>query len=81
MNRRETIVVIVKKIISDQLGIEESHIRENDSIFEDYSIDSLDHAKVFLVLSVEFNIDFKDEFKTIKDIVDYIYAKKNEGTN
>lgn len=69
----------VKKIIGEQLEVDQSVISENSSITGDLGADSL--ALVDLAMSVEdeFDIELSDEalekIKTVGDLVAYIESK------
>ena len=66
----------VKKIICDQLDIEESIITMDSVIIEDLGADSLDVVDIIMSLEEEFDMEIADEqvenMKTIGDIVKYI---------
>ena len=66
----------VKKIICDQLDIEESIITMDSVIIEDLGADSLDVVDIIMSLEEEFDMEIPDEqvenIKTIGDIVKYI---------
>jgi acyl carrier protein len=66
----------VKKIICDQLDIEESIITMESVIIEDLGADSLDVVDIIMSLEEEFDMEIPDEqvenIKTIGDIVKYI---------
>ena len=66
----------VKKIIVDQLDIEEGIITMDSVIIEDLGADSLDVVDIIMSLEEEFDMEIPDEqvenIKTIGDIVKYI---------
>jgi acyl carrier protein len=66
----------VKKIIADQLGVEESEVTEDVSFIEDLGADSLDIVELIMALEEEFGIEIPDEdaekIATVKDAVTYI---------
>lgn len=70
----------VKKIIANQLSIEEEKLNENTNIAEELGADSLDLVEILMSLEDEFGISIPDEaiptIKTIKDIVDFIEKNK-----
>ena len=63
----------VKKIIVDQLGVDESKINENSSFVDDLGADSLDIVELIMAFEEEFDIEIPDEdaekMKTIGDAV------------
>ncbi len=66
----------VKKIIVDQLGIDESKITENSSFIDDLGADSLDIVELIMAFEEEFDIEIPDEdaekMKTVGDAVKYL---------
>ena len=69
----------VKKILVDQLDVEESAITSDSSIIDDLGADSLDIVDMVMSLEEEFDIEIPDEeiesMKTVGDIVKFIEAK------
>lgn len=65
----------VKKIIANQLGIDEAKIKPNTRILEDLQADSLDMIEMITELESEFDISISDDeiatLKTIQDVVDF----------
>jgi acyl carrier protein len=63
----------VKKIIVEQLGVEESEVTLEASITDDLGADSLDQVELVMAFETEFNIDIPDEeaekIKTVGDAV------------
>ena len=63
----------VKKIIVEQLGVEESEVTTEASITEDLGADSLDQVELVMAFETEFGIDIPDEeaekIKTVGDAV------------
>jgi acyl carrier protein len=68
----------VKKIIVEQLGVDESEVTPEASITEDLGADSLDQVELVMAFETEFNIDIPDEeaekIKTVGDAVARIEA-------
>jgi acyl carrier protein len=66
----------IKKIIVDQLGIDESKITENSSFIDDLGADSLDIVELIMAFEEEFDIEIPDEdaekMKTVGDAVKYL---------
>ena len=66
----------VKKIIVDQLGIDESKIKDNSSFVDDLGADSLDIVELIMAFEEEFDIEIPDEdaekIKTVGDTVKYL---------
>jgi acyl carrier protein len=68
----------VKKIIVEQLDVEESEVTLEASITDDLGADSLDQVELVMAFETEFNIDIPDEeaekIKTVGDAVTKIDA-------
>ncbi len=66
----------IKKIIVDQLGVDESKITENSSFVDDLGADSLDIVELIMAFEEEFDIEIPDEdaekMKTIGDAIKYL---------
>ncbi len=68
----------VKKIIVEQLGVDEAEVTKEASITDDLGADSLDQVELVMAFETEFNIDIPDEeaekIKTVGDAVAKIEA-------
>ena len=68
----------VKKIIVEQLGVEENEVTPEASITDDLGADSLDQVELVMAFETEFGIDIPDEeaekIKTVGDAVAKIEA-------
>ncbi|MBQ9948336.1 MAG: acyl carrier protein [Oscillospiraceae bacterium] len=66
----------VKKLISEQLDVEESTITEASSITDDLGADSLDVVDLVMSIEDEFSVEIPEDqvenIKTVGDIVKYI---------
>jgi acyl carrier protein len=66
----------IKKIIVDQLGVDESKITEDSSFIDDLGADSLDIVELIMAFEEEFDIEIPDEdaekMKTVGDAVKYL---------
>lgn len=66
----------VKKILCDQLDLEEEQVNENSEVIDDLGADSLDIVDLVMTLEEEFDTEIPDEdienLKTVGDIVKYI---------
>ena len=66
----------VKKIIVDQLGVEEDLVTSEASFVDDLGADSLDTVELVMALEEEFGIEIPDEdaekIQKVKDAVAYI---------
>ncbi|AEE15048.1 Acyl carrier protein [Thermodesulfobium narugense DSM 14796] len=72
----------VKKIISNQLGIEEGTIEMNSSFVDDLGADSLDTVEMVMAFEEEFGVEIPDKevekIKTVGDAVKFLYEKVGE---
>ncbi len=71
----------VKKIVKDQLGVEEDEIQMSSTFVDDLGADSLDIVELIMAFEEEFNIEIPDEkaekIKTVEDVVKYIDGETN----
>jgi len=70
----------VVKIISEQLGKDESEISMSSNFIEDLDADSLDTVELVMALEEEFEVDIPDEaaekITTVQSAVDFITEAK-----
>ena len=66
----------IKKLIADQLDVEEDSITEGSSITDDLGADSLDVVDLVMSIEDEFDVEIPEDqvenIKTVGDIVKYI---------
>jgi acyl carrier protein len=71
-----TISERLKKIIVDQLGVDESEVVPSASFVEDLNADSLDLVELIMSLEEEFKLQISDEdaekITTVQEAEDYI---------
>ncbi|MCC7175215.1 MAG: acyl carrier protein [Bryobacterales bacterium] len=69
----------VKKIIVEQLGVDEGQVDGGASFVDDLGADSLDIVELVMAFEEAFELDIPDEdaekITTVKDAIDYIEAK------
>lgn len=72
----------VKKIVKEQLGVEEEEIQMSSTFVDDLGADSLDIVELIMAFEEEFNIEIPDEkaekIKTVEDVVKYIEDAKGD---
>jgi len=72
----------VRKIIAEQLGVNEGEIKNESSFVDDLGADSLDTVELVMAFEEEFGIEIPDEdaekITRVKEAVEYIeaHAKK-----
>jgi acyl carrier protein len=69
----------LKKIIAEQLNIDESTIKLSNSLKEDLGADSLDIFELVMALEEEYDTEFDQEdltsLDTVEDILKYLTSK------
>ncbi|MGB3640592.1 MAG: acyl carrier protein [Rivularia sp. (in: cyanobacteria)] len=69
----------VKKIVAEQLGVEDEKITPNANFANDLGADSLDTVELVMALEEEFDIEIPDEaaekITTVQEAVDHINKK------
>lgn len=72
----------VKKIIADQLGLDENTIKLDSLFVDDLGADSLDVVELIMALEEEFDIEIPDEeaekVTKVGDVVEYINSHIEE---
>lgn len=71
----------IKKIICEQLEVNEEDVVPEASFVDDLGADSLDQVELIMAMEEEFDISISDEeaekIVTVRDAIDYI--EKNKG--
>jgi acyl carrier protein len=69
----------VKKVVCEQLGVDDNEVTADASFVNDLGADSLDVVELVMAFEEEFSIDIPDDdvqnLKTFTDAVDYISTK------
>jgi acyl carrier protein len=72
----------VKKIIVDQLGVDEGEVTPEAKFIDDLGADSLDTVELVMALEEEFGVEIPDEdaekITTVKDAMAYITTHKKD---
>ncbi|GAB5605707.1 MAG: acyl carrier protein [Sideroxydans sp.] len=68
----------VRKIVAEQLGVNESEIKNESSFVNDLGADSLDTVELVMALEEEFGVEIPDEdaekITTVQQALDYVNA-------
>ena len=81
----ENIEQRVKKIVAEQLGVNEADVKSESSFVNDLGADSLDTVELVMAFEEEFGIEIPDEdaekITRVKEAIDYIeaHAKTKKG--
>ncbi len=71
-----TVFEKVKKIVVENLGVEESKVTETSSFVEDLGADSLDQVELVMAFEEEFGVEIPDDvaekITTVQKAVEYI---------
>lgn len=66
----------IKRIIAEQLGVDEEDVKPEASFVNDLGADSLDLVELIMAMEEEFDIKIEDEeaekIKTVQDVIDFI---------
>ncbi|MEO8937624.1 MAG: acyl carrier protein [Burkholderiaceae bacterium] len=66
----------VKKIVAEQLGVNEADIKTESSFVDDLGADSLDTVELVMALEDEFETEIPDEeaekITTVQQAIDYV---------
>jgi acyl carrier protein len=78
----ESIEQRVKKIVAEQLGVNEAEIKNESSFLDDLGADSLDMVELVMALEDEFETEIPDEeaekITTVQQAVDYISSHSKQ---
>lgn len=74
----ENIEQRVKKIVAEQVGVDEATIKNEASFVDDLGADSLDTVELVMALEEEFECEIPDEeaekITTVQQAIDYVNA-------
>jgi acyl carrier protein len=66
----------IKKIVAEQLGVNEAEVNNESSFVDDLGADSLDTVELVMALEEEFECEIPDEqaekINTVQQAIDYI---------
>ncbi|OGI44148.1 MAG: acyl carrier protein [Candidatus Muproteobacteria bacterium RIFCSPHIGHO2_01_FULL_65_16] len=71
----------VKKIVVEQLGVNENDVKSSASFVDDLGADSLDTVELVMALEEEFDCEIPDEeaekITTVQQAIEYINSHSN----
>ena len=77
----ENIEQRIKKIVAEQLGVNEAEVKNESSFVNDLGADSLDTVELVMALEEEFECEIPDELaekiNTVQEAIDYVTANTN----
>ena len=75
-NAMENVEQRVKKIVAEQLGVNEADVKNESSFVNDLGADSLDTVELVMALEEEFETEIPDEdaekITTVQQAIDYV---------
>ena len=76
----DNIVDRIRKIVAEQLGVNEAEIKNESSFIDDLGADSLDTVELVMALEEEFECEIPDDdaekITTVQQAIDYVTAHK-----
>ena len=70
----------VRKVVSEQLGVNEQDIKNESFFVDDLGADSLDTVELVMALEAEFECDIPDDeaekITTVQQAIDYVESHK-----
>ncbi len=71
----------IKKFVAEQLGVNETEVKNESSFVDDLGADSLDTVELVMALEEEFECEIPDEqaekIQTVQQAIDYINSHTN----
>lgn len=71
----------VKKVVAEQLSINEADIKNESAFIEDLGADSLDTVELVMALEDAFKVEIPDDqqekLRTVQNAIDFIVANGN----
>ncbi|MCH9638526.1 MAG: acyl carrier protein [Betaproteobacteria bacterium] len=79
----ENIEQRIKKIVAEQLGVNEVEVKNESSFVNDLGADSLDTVELVMALEEEFECEIPDEqaekINTVQEAIDYVNANASSN--
>ena len=77
----ENIELRIRKIVAEQLGVNEAEVKNESSFVNDLGADSLDTVELVMALEEEFECEIPDEqaekITTVQEAIDYVTTNTN----
>ena len=74
----ENLEARVKKVVAEQLNINEADIKNESAFIDDLGADSLDTVELVMALEDEFSVEIPDDqqekLRTVQEALDFIQA-------
>ncbi|MCK5436138.1 MAG: acyl carrier protein [Nitrosomonadaceae bacterium] len=71
----------IKKIVAEQLGVNETEVKNESSFVDDLGADSLDTVELVMALEEEFECEIPDEqaekIHTVQQAIDFVSSQTN----
>ncbi|MER0202974.1 MAG: acyl carrier protein [Nitrosomonas sp.] len=81
----ENIEQRIKKIVAEQLGVNEAEVKNESSFVNDLGADSLDTVELVMALEEEFECEIPDEqaekINTVQEAIDYVTANTSASAS
>lgn len=72
----------IKKIVAEQLGVNESEVKNESSFVNDLGADSLDTVELVMALEEEFECEIPDEqaekINTVQEAIDFVASNATQ---
>jgi acyl carrier protein len=81
MEKIEQVEQRIKKIVAEQLGVNETEVKNESSFVDDLGADSLDTVELVMALEEEFECEIPDEqaekIHTVQQAIDFVSSQTN----
>ncbi len=81
MEKIEQVEKRIKKIVAEQLGVNETEVKNESSFVDDLGADSLDTVELVMALEEEFECEIPDEqaekIHTVQQAIDFVNSQTN----
>jgi acyl carrier protein len=81
MEKIEQVEQRIKKIVAEQLGVNETEVKNESSFVDDLGADSLDTVELVMALEEEFECEIPDEqaekIHTVQQAIDFVNSQTN----